>query len=108
MYRKYLPLLVLFLILLSIVYFFLMLPEKPSSILVKTNDIVECTEGEIKECTTSDNCKGTVQCNEGEWGVCVVQKICLPGSEIECREDCLVGYRECNACGTNYSECIFP
>lgn len=107
MYKKYLPVFVLVLISLSLLYFFLTIPKPPSSSPVVKNISYECEEGEIKDCITLDGCEGTIQCNNGKWGDCVVPKICVPGSKLKCMEGCLVGYKECNECGTAYLGCVF-
>lgn len=107
-YNKYGSLLILMVVLIiavPIIYFFLSLP-KLSFDGSANNNFSGCMEGEKKECTAEDNCKGTITCHANEWGVCIVPKICNPGYKKSCWEGCNEGYIECNECGTEYSECI--
>ncbi len=106
---KYLPLFVFFLLLFSIGYFIISIPSNSTKDLTSNSilSIPECEEGESKTCETIEGCAGEKFCNKGKFGNCIVPQICKPGSSLECRDNCYVGSKLCNDCGTAYLECSF-
>jgi len=65
----------------------------------------DCVEGKILNCTNDKNCEGIKICNNGEYGNCIISKKCNPENKEECWIGCKKGYKYCNSCGTDYSDC---
>ncbi len=110
---KYVPVLILLLILVSFFYSFFVLPNQPGWLKMHSaekeiallNGAV-CIENSTASCTIK-NCSGTMTCKNGKWLSCRLNITCTPGSKAPCVENtCIVGYKICNECGTDYGECI--
>ena len=64
-----------------------------------------CADGEVRPCASGD-CEGTSTCVKGVWGGCRWEQVCAPGLREPCIiQGCAYAVRECNECGTGWSEC---
>lgn len=105
---RFLPVLLFFILFVSFFYIFFYQRGTEVPIISFQNTIQEkeCEEGEIATCV-KDGCDGTMECINGKFSSCSIEKICVPGSKIGCAMDsCTTGYKTCNECGTGYGECI--
>lgn len=68
-----------------------------------------CHPGSSLPCTVG-NCTGRYLCMaDGSWGGCTWARTCVPGSRTPCLDNgCAYAYRECDACGAGYGDCITP
>lgn len=66
-----------------------------------------CIDGQTRPCTAA-GCNGTSTCMNGRWWGCKWNQTCVPGSRAPCLRDtgCTYAVKECNSCGTGYSECF--
>jgi len=109
---KYLPLFLLFILLLVIIYSFIFFEKTVSfdsipSVKLSYNPV--CNGSDRSPCVDSLGCSGERICVRGAWTGCINKKVCNPGERSNCIENfCSTGYKICNECGTGYSECIHP
>ncbi len=107
---KYLPLVLLILLISVVAYSFFVLPL-PIAEKEKTyggsRSQPRCCEGEKRACVNDLGCDGESICFNGAWTGCTVQKTCNPGERALCIENfCSTSYKICNQCGTGYGECV--
>ena len=105
---RYIPLILLFTLIVVIAYgFFFINPaelQQTSSAPALPNI---CNEGVVKSCNTDIGCSGERVCLNGAWTGCITKKVCSPGERAQCIENfCSTGYKICNECGTGYGGCI--
>lgn len=67
-----------------------------------------CVDGTSQACSVG-SCSGISTCVDGIWSGCRWQTVCTPGSRAPCFDGaCLYAVKECNGCGTGFSECFNP
>ena len=116
---RYAPPLIILLMLSVLFYSFFIMPNQGTLISwlkakipilttqnILSNEKSQCIENSTKECKIK-NCTGNTRCKNGNWMPCIINMSCSPGSKLPCSvNSCSVGYRICNECGTNYTECL--
>lgn len=67
-----------------------------------------CKEGDTRTCA-SGSCQGVSRCLNGVWSGCRWDTVCTPGQRVPCLSNgCVYAVKECNSCGTAYTECFLP
>lgn len=67
-----------------------------------------CASGSTRGCAVG-SCGGTETCVDGLWSGCRWGSICSPGARVPCFDGaCISAVKECNSCGTGYSQCFNP
>ncbi|MFH0927175.1 MAG: hypothetical protein V1822_01205 [Candidatus Micrarchaeota archaeon] len=68
--------------------------------------VAQCDDGQQKSCSLTNGCSGTSVCDGGRWSECSTARVCRPGRVAPCPLDsCNFGIRECDECGSGWSEC---
>jgi hypothetical protein len=67
-----------------------------------------CTEGQTQACSIG-SCSGVSRCINGVWSGCRWDTVCTPGTKVPCLSNgCVYAVKECNQCGTGYTDCFLP
>lgn len=81
--------------------------NEPKQAYIEQTKKQECVDGQTISCVDEKNCPGKKTCVLGTWLNCYVERICTPKEKKICAlgDGCNFGYKECNECGTGWSEC---
>jgi hypothetical protein len=67
-----------------------------------------CREGDTRPCSVN-SCQGVSRCLNGVWSGCRWDTVCTPGARVPCLSNgCVYAVKECDSCGTGYTDCFLP
>ncbi len=67
-----------------------------------------CQDGQTQACSAG-SCSGVSTCINGVWSGCKWATACTPGARVPCLSNgCVYAVKECNSCGTGYTDCFLP
>lgn len=108
-FGRYLPIAILIALLIfvgAVVAIFFSSPEPGIFHYPAAENASGCVPGQVEGCSVG-RCSGMSTClQDGTWGGCNWQRVCIPGSRAPCLQNgCAYAYKECNQCGSGYGDC---